>query len=89
MSPLSKFTNLEHTSHLELVKNPNSKRVNDLFINKTIPVTLCNNLLTVLDTNKDIKLQGNLSKMITSKNYNVDLAILADKKSLYELAREM
>ena len=34
LSPLSKITNFEHTSQIELIKNPNSNRVNDLLVNK-------------------------------------------------------
>ena len=39
-SPLSKITNLENASHFKLVKGHNSKRVSDLLMNNTIPVTL-------------------------------------------------
>ena len=45
-SPLSKITNLENASQFKLVKDSNSIRVNDLKINKTIPITLYNNMLT-------------------------------------------
>ena len=58
-------------------------------INKTIPVTLHDNLLTFRDTNKQFELKGELLKMITNKNYNVDLASLADKKILYDFEKEM
>ena len=84
LSPLSKITKPEHTSQFKLVKDPSSNRVNDLLMNKTIPVTLCNNLLTFRDTDKEIELQGDLLKMITNKNYNVDLAKLSDKKIMFE-----
>ena len=53
MSPLSKITNPENSSQFKPVKCSNSKRVNDLKINKTIPITLCNNLLTFRDTSKN------------------------------------
>ena len=52
MSLLSKFTTREHTSQFKLVKDPNSKRVNSLLINETIPVTLYDNLLTFRVTDK-------------------------------------
>ena len=39
LSLLSKITKPEHTSQLKLVKNPDSNRVNDLLMKKTIPVT--------------------------------------------------
>ena len=35
------------------------------------------------------ELKGDLLKMITNKNYNVDLARLLDKKLMYDFAKEM
>ena len=55
MSPLSKITNTENTSQFKLVKDHNSNRVNDLKINKTIPITLYDNILTFRDTNKQFE----------------------------------
>ena len=89
MSPLSKITNPENTSQFKLVKDSNSNRVNDLLIKNTIPITLHDNLLTFRDTNKVFELKGDLLKMITNKNYNIDLASLADKKLMYDFAKEM
>ena len=89
MSASSKITNLENTSQFKLVKDSNSNRVNDLKINKTIPITLYNNMLTLLDTGKEFELKGDVLKMITNKNYNVDFAILQDKKLMYDSAKEM
>ena len=80
MSPLSKITNPENSSQFKLVKDHNSNRVNDLLIKNTIPITLYNNLLTFRDTGKEFELKGDLLKMITNNNYNVDHASLADKK---------
>ena len=40
LSPLSKITNLENTSQFQLVKDPNSNRVNGLVIHNTIPVSV-------------------------------------------------
>ena len=74
MSPLSKITNPENTTQYKLVKDLNSNRVNDLLIKNTIPITLYNNMLTFRDTGRDFKLKGELLKMITNKNYNVELA---------------
>ena len=88
MSPLSKITNPENASQFKLVKASNLNRVKDLIINKTIPITLHDNLLTFRDTNKVFELKGDLLKMIANKNYNVDLASLADKK-MYDFAKEM
>ena len=89
MSPLSKITNPENTNQFKLVKDPSSKRVNDLKINNSIQITLHNNLLTFRDTGKEFELRGDLLKMILNKNYNVNLASLADKKLLYDFAKEM
>ena len=80
MSPLSKITNPENTTQFKLVKHSSSNRVNDLLIHNTIPITLYNNLLTFRDTGKEFELNGDLLKMITNKNFNVDLASLTDEK---------
>ena len=89
MSPLSIITNPENTTQFKLVKDSNSNRVNDLKINNSIPITLYNKMLTFRDTGKDFELKGDLLKMITNKNYNVNLASLADKKLMYDFAKEM
>ena len=88
MSPLSKITNPENTTQLKLVKDSNSNSVTDLKINKTIPITFYNNLLTFRDTGEEFELKGELLKMITNKNYNVDLASLSDKKIMYDFERK-
>ena len=89
MSPLSRITNPENSSQFKLVKDPSSNRVNDLKINKTIPITLYGNMLTFRDTNKQFELKGDLLEMITNSKFNVDLASLADKKLMYDFAKEM
>ena len=89
MSPLSKTTNPEISSQFEFVKDSSSNRVNDLKIHDSIPITLYGNMLTFRDTNKQFELKGDLLEMITNSKYNVDLASLADKKLLYDFAREM
>ena len=89
MSPLSKITNPENTTQFKIIKDSSSNRVNDLKINNSIPITLHNNLLIFRDTNKQFELKGDLLKLITNKNYNVDLASLSDKKLMYDFAKEM
>ena len=89
LSPLAKITNPENTTQLNLVKDSSSNRVNDLLIHNSIPITLHDNLLTFRDTNKVFELKGDLLKMITNKNYNVDLSSLQDKKIMYDFAKEM
>ena len=89
ISPLSKITNPENTTQFKLEKDPSSNRVNDLKIRNSIPITLHNNLLTFRDSGKVFELKGELLKMITNKNYNVDLASLSDKKLMFDFAKEM
>ena len=89
MSPLSRITNPENSSQFKLVKDSSSNRVNDLKINKTIPITLYGNMLTFRDTNKQFELEGDLLEMITNSKFNVDLATLSDKKLMYDFAKEM
>ena len=89
MSPLSKITNPENTTQFKLEKDPSSNRVNDLKIHNSIPITLHNNLLTFRDSGKVFELKGELLKMITNKNYNVNHASLSDKKLMYKFAKEM
>ena len=89
MSPLSRITNPENSSQFKLVKDPSSNRVNDLKINKTIPITLYGNMLTFRDTSKQFELKGDLLEMITNDKFNVDLASLSDKKLMYDFAKEM
>ena len=89
MTPLSKITNPENTSQFKLVKDSSSNRVNDLKIHNSIPITLFGNMLTFRDTNKQFELKGDLLEMITNSKYNADLASLADKKLMYDFAKEM
>ena len=88
LSSLSKITNPENASQLKLVKDPSSNRVNDLKINKTIPITLYGNILTFPDRGKKFELTRDLLEMITNSKYNVNLASLADKKSMYDFAKK-
>ena len=87
LSLLLKIINPEHTSQLKLIKDPSSSRVIDLLKNKTKTVTLYNNLLRFGDIDRDrdreLELQGDFLKMITNRHYNVDLAILPDKKNFF------
>ena len=80
MSPLSKITNPESSSQLKLVRDHNSNRVDDFLVKNTIPITLRDNLLTFRDKGKQIEIKREFLKVITNKNYNVDLPSLADEK---------
>ena len=89
ISPLSKIFNPENTSQFKFFKDSSSNRVNDLKIHDSIPITLYGNVLTFRDTNNQFELKGDLLEMITNKNFNVDHASLADKKLMYDFAKEM
>ena len=89
MSPLSKIANPEITSQFRFVKDSSSNRVIDLLIHNSIPITLHDNLLTFTDTGKVFQLKEDLLKVITCKNYKVDLASLSDKKLMHDFANEM
>ena len=89
MSLLSKKTNPENSSQFKLVKDSSSKRVNDLKIHNSIPITFCGNMLNFRDTNKQFELKGDLLEMITNSKYNNNLASLQDKKLMYDFAKEM
>ena len=80
LSPVSKINIPDYISQFKLLKDNNSNMVNDLLIKETKPVTVCNNLLGFRVVDKDFVLQINLLKMITNKNYNVDLANFLVKK---------
>ena len=79
LSPLAKIFIPENSTQFNLINDSTSHRVNDLKINNSIPITLYNNKLTFRDTGKEFELKGNLLKMITNKNYNVDHASLSEK----------
>ena len=89
LSPLSIITHPKNTSQFILIEDCSSKRVNDLLIHNTIPITLYDVLLTFRDIEKEFELQGDLSKMITNKNYNVNVADLRDKNIIYDFAKEI
>ena len=44
--------------------------------------------LSFRDTNNQFELKGDLLKMITNENYNVDLASLSDERLMYDFAKE-
>ena len=89
MSPLSKITNPENTTQFKLVKDSTSNRVNDLKKHNSLPITLYGKIITFRDTGKKFELTGDLLEMITNSKYNVNLASLADKKLMYDFAKEM
>ena len=60
-----------------------------MLIHNTIPITLQENLIAFRDTGKEFQLKRDLLKMITNKNYNVDLDSLSEQKLMYDFAKEL
>ena len=89
MSLFSKITNPENNTQFKFVLDSSSNRANDLLIHNTIPFTLHDILLTFRDTGKIFEVKGDLLKMITSGNYNIDLASLSDKNLMCDFAKGM
>ena len=88
MSPQSKITNRENFTQFKQLKKRSSDRVNAMLIKNTKLITLHDSLLTLHDSGKEFESKGDLSKMISNKNYNVNHASLADKKLLYDLQKK-
>ena len=59
-----------------------------MLLHKTIPFTLYNNLLTFRETSEENELKADLLKVITNKNYNVDLASILDNKVMFDFAQK-
>ena len=89
LSPLAKIFNPKNSTQFKLKNDSTSDRVNNLKINKSIPINSYNSKLTFRDTGKEFELKGNLLKIITNNNYKVDHASLSDKKLMYFFAKEM
>ena len=70
----------ENRSQFRLLKDLNSTKMNDFKINKGIPVTLVTNLLIFRDSNKSLKLEGDLLETITNYEFNVDHSNQQDRK---------
>ena len=88
MSPVSKITIPEQFGQFKLIEDPYLIKVNDLLINKTIPVTLYENFSIFCAADKEFESKGDFLEMIAKKNYNVDLGRLSEKKFLFEFAKE-
>ena len=46
-------------------------------------------MLVFRDTDKKFEIRGDFLKMMTNKNFNVDLAKLPDKKMMFDFAKEL
>ena len=69
--------------------NLNSTNMKDFLINGGIPVTLFSNMITLRDSNKSFKLDGDLLETMTIYDFNVDHSNQQDRKLIYEFAKEM
>ena len=82
------FLNLKKCQ-FRLRKDPNSTKLNDFLIHRSIPVTLFSNMILFRDSNKSFKLEGDLLKLITNYKFNADHSSQQDKKLIYDFAKEM
>ena len=79
----------DNKSQFRLRKNPNSTKMNDFLIHGTIPVTIFSNMIVFRDSNKSLRLEGDLLKVITNYKFNVDHSSPQDKRLIYEFAKAM
>ena len=79
----------DNKSQFRLRKDPNSTKLNDFLIHRTIPVTLFSNMITFRDSKKTFKLEADLLKVITNYKFNVDRSNQQDRKIIYEFSKEM
>ena len=79
----------DNKSQFRLRKDPNSNKLNDFLIHGTVPVTIFSNMIVFRDSNKSFRLEGDLLKVITNYEFNVDHSSPQDKKLIYEFAKEM
>ena len=87
--PLFKTFNPEHTNQFKLADDPKLNKVKDILIKQTILGSLSGDLRTFRDTNKKFKLEGDVLKTITNKNYNVDISKIWDEKLLLIIAKQL
>ena len=71
------------------MKDPNSNRINGLLLHNRTPVTLYEKFPNISRYSQNFELKGELLKMITIKNSNVDLAKLLHQKLMFDFAKEM
>ena len=79
----------EIKSQFRLMKDLNSAKMNENFINTSVPLTPFSNLLIFRDSNESFRLDGDLLKTITNYKFNVDHSNPQDRKLIYEFGKEM
>ena len=70
----------ENKSQFRLVTDFISTRMNGFLINASVPVSLYSNMLNFRESNKSIKLDGDLLKTMTNNKVNADNSKLQDGK---------
>ena len=88
-SSLVNLFKLENKSQNKLRKDHNSNKMNNFLVHGSIPVTLFSNMITFRDSNKTLRLEGDLLKVITNYEFNADHSSPQDKKLFFEFAQEM
>ena len=78
---------LENTSQFKLTKHPNSIRMNDFLLNRSIPVTPYSNVLTFRDSSKSLKTDRNVLRTITNYNCNVTHSNAQDQKLSFDFGK--
>ena len=63
--------------------------MNDFLINEGIPITIFSNMLTFRESNKSLKLDGDLLETITNYDFNVSHSDPKDQKLISESGKEM
>ena len=58
-------------------------------IHNSVPITLYRNILTFRDTGQTFEQTGDLLEMVSNSKDKVNHASLADKKLMYDFAKEM
>ena len=79
----------ENTSQLKLIKDPNSIKMNNFLINGGIPVTLYSNMLIFRDSDKSLKLDGDVLETMTVYDFNVSHSNPQDQKLIYGFGKEV
>ena len=88
-SSLIEVMKSDNKGQFRITKDPNSTKTNDFLINEKVPVTIFSNMLTFRDTKKVFKIEGDLYKVLTDYNFNVDHSNQQDRKLIYEFGKEM
>ena len=79
----------ENKSQFTIIKDLNSTKMEDFLINGDIQVTLFSILLTFRDSNKSLKLDGDLLETMKNYDFNVIHSNPTHQKLIYEFGKEM